>query len=486
MPEHYIALKIVFWEYPIVAVMFSCFYIAAVTFILKLLVAPFYWQRVVSELKNLTARKKSILKDMDSFSIIIPAYNEEKTILQTVFSCVAQAWQPEQIVIVDDGSTDDTSQLLIAEFGFTKVTNTKNGLYKKISKLAKSKLVGSRVVEIWASGKIILVRTVNGGKGKAMNTGLLFCTAPYVCVLDADTIPDRRGFELLIAPMVKDKTVALTSGRNQFINGCRVERGGVVKSGFSKNPLLISQTVEFFKDLAVKALRNSFGAQTVLVGNFSAYRVSEIENLGGFAGRGLTEDYDYNLEVHRQRLKGRNLRAISVLNARGWTQAPYSISGFFSQRSRWGAGVLDSMIRQRDIVFNRKAGLFGMVFMPLQWLRVITFTFLFWLNYIVLPTIIYLSFTDPFVAIIFKDIILFFYLPVFIYQRVIEFSLMIAVDWKYIRSYNKLSEYFFLMLWNATGGLIYEELRGLSMLSGYFKTLLGTAKWGKSERTKVD
>jgi len=412
------------------------------------ILGPIYWSRVYTNLrdlhivKNLKTAKKPV-------SVIIAAYNEERTILKTIEACNAQTWKPRKIIIVDDGSKDRTSHVIITRY---KLRETNRNVFE--------------------GSNIILIRKKNAGKDMALDTGLSYVDTAFFCIFDADTIPDRDGIELLVSPMVRDRNVHITSGRNQFIGGFT-------------NPLMFSQTVEFFNDSAIKAFRNSLNAQTVLIGNFSAYRTNKVFELKGFSNRGLTEDFDYNYEVHETRGYGKSVKIVSVLTARGWTAAPHSLSGFMAQRSRWSAGILFSLKRRSHSLFNSSIGYFSMMMIPLQWYKIITFPIFFIVNYIVLPILFTTWIINPTIHTLLFSVFVFYFLPSYVYEYILEPSIMACLDWYFIGSYENKRTYIGLIIWKMCFGYLYEAVKAYCTFFGYVRAILGTTKWGKSERITV-
>ena len=284
--------------------------------------SPWYWSKSIDEFESLNALKERArkYKDIPKIAVVIPAFNEEKTIVQTIRSCQHQNWKPRQIIIIDDGSTDKTAELVINRF------NLKRRFYVKQKPRLPQK---GAVTAIYSNGIITLISKVNAGKSYALNLGFDYInrSTEYACIFDADTISHEEGVMGLIYPMVEDRDLVLTSGRNQIVNGCHVIDGKVVQVGVTKNPLILSQIREYLVDLVSKAFGNSLDAQAVLIGNFSGYRIDAVYKLNGFADRGMTEDYDYNFHVHAEKVG--KIRAI--LTAQGWTQGPHSLSGVFNQ-----------------------------------------------------------------------------------------------------------------------------------------------------------
>jgi len=305
-------------------------------------------------------------------------------------------------------------------------------------------------------------------------------------VLDADTIPDPDGIMLLVYPMIEEKQLMITSGRNQFVNGSVVE-DGVVKEPIipTDSFLLVSQTREFFRTNSAKAFFNTINAQMTLVGNFSCYRKEIILKLDGFADRGLTEDCDFNMDAHR--LKGRvpGISIKSEVLARGWTQAPYTLGGVFHQRVRWAGGIFGCYLKYKDMTFKPKYGFVGMYAIPLYWLQILMFPANFLINVLGIPIGLYLNRYSATGQLLVKDFLLWYYVLAFILFFFFEVLVFNYLDWKFIRSYEKKWDYIYTTAFHLLTGWIFETILMAYSAVGYWRTLAGYGTWGKAERTAV-
>jgi cellulose synthase/poly-beta-1,6-N-acetylglucosamine synthase-like glycosyltransferase len=463
---------------------FNCF--VMIGFLIWLFPFSFYyWSKAINEFESLNALRDRARKhkDIPKVAVVIPAFNEEKTIVQTIRSCQLQSWKPSQIIIVDDGSTDGMLDLLVKEF---KLVRKNNLTFPQT--LRQKGIVEAR----YSNGNITLISKENAGKGFALNCGFDEIdrrSIEYACIFDADTIASPEGIMGLVYPMVEDKDLVLTSGRNQVINGCQVLDGEVINVGITWNPLILSQIKEYINDLVSKAFGNAIDASTVLIGNFSAYRVDVVyhPSVQGFDNRGLTEDYDYNFGIQACRKIRRDdeskgdWKVRTILNAQGWTQAPHSLSGIYNQRLRWSGGILDTLMRGWDAWLLRPMR----TITTFHLIKALIFPVMFVANFLLIPFAIYFWLTHPEGHLI-KDLVLYFYLPAYVIRFVLETVLHNYIDWKYIRNYEKPSTYVFLALVKMAFGYVYNSILLVCNAVACWRLFKGTGKWGKMERTKVD
>jgi len=438
-----------------------------------------YWLSLIGEMNRMDRLRTEarMHEDIPDITVVIPAYNEEKTVIQTIYACRKQTWKPKKIVIIDDGSTDETAKLIVKEFNLELVPPM--GFRFRLPQKGE-------VRDTYTNGNdITLISKENAGKSYALNLGFEFAKTKYACIFDADTVVHPEGVMMLVYPMVKNENLAITSGINHMISGCEVYGGEIKKVGLPSNPLVLAQAAEFFFDMGIKGFRNTLNAQTVLVGNFSCYKTDVVMDLNGFAERGLTEDYDYNLDVHRLKMKGRKIDILSILTATGWTQGPFTLKGLLNQRSRWYGGILDSTIRQRDITFNKSAGAIGTMLIPMKWYKTAMFPLYMFMKMFEIPLLIYFWHLSELGSYVIGTILLFYYLPAFLYKAVLETGIFIGLDIIFIKSYVDKKNYVKLALLNVFFGLIYELILMSCAAWGYWKVFKKSSDWGKSDRITI-
>ncbi|MGE0129300.1 MAG: glycosyltransferase [Blastocatellales bacterium] len=255
-------------------------------------------------------------------SVIIAAYNEEKVIAQTIHSLLASDYPRFEIIVVDDGSPDGTSEVVREQFA--------------------------------AESRVRLLTKTNGGKAEALNFGLQFVQGEIVVALDADTIfpPQTVG---ALARRFDDPRVGAIAGN--------------AKVGNRINLVTRWQALEYIT--AQNLDRRAFAALnciTVVPGAVGAWRRDLLKQLGGFASDTLAEDQDLTLKVRKL-----GYRIGYEEDAVAWTEAPDTVRGLAKQRFRWSFGTLQCMWKHRDALFNSRYGALGFVAMPNVWIFQILF-----------------------------------------------------------------------------------------------------------------
>jgi cellulose synthase/poly-beta-1,6-N-acetylglucosamine synthase-like glycosyltransferase/peptidoglycan/xylan/chitin deacetylase (PgdA/CDA1 family)/spore germination protein YaaH len=251
--------------------------------------------------------------DLPPCAVIIPAFNEARVIVGTIQSILASTRPPAEVVVVDDGSADETYETVTATFA--------------------------------GDARVKAYRKANAGKAAALNYGLARTDAPIVVALDADTLFEPDTIEHLTAHFV-DPTIGAVAGN--------------AKVGNRINVLTRWQALEYItsQNLDRRAF-DRLNCMTVVPGAVGAWRRTLVLEAGGFSADTLAEDADLTLAMLR-----RGTRVIYDDRAIAWTEAPDSVSGLLKQRFRWVFGTLQAAWKQRDTLGRARFGTLGTVALP--------------------------------------------------------------------------------------------------------------------------
>ncbi len=251
-------------------------------------------------------------------TVLVAAYNEAKVIESTLRSLVASRYPVLEFLVVDDGSTDGTGDI--------------------VDRLAHT-----------LDPRIRVVRQANGRKPAALNTGLRAAAGDVVVTVDADTQahPDLVGS--LVRHFEADPYGTLAAV------------AGVVRVGNRRLNLLTRwQGLEYVSLIGVeRAAHDLLGAITIVPGACSAWRRQAVIVAGGFSDATLAEDNDLTLTLHRLGWRvTQDDRALAV------TEAPEDVDSLLRQRRRWVFGSLQATVKHRDMVFRPRHGWLGMLVLP--------------------------------------------------------------------------------------------------------------------------
>jgi len=239
-------------------------------------------------------------------SVIIPAYNENKNIRGTIYSVLKNKALPREIIVVDDGSTDDTAE--------------------KVKEIQKE-LSNSPI-------KLILIQVENGGKAKALNTGINIAKSNIIIAIDGDTIISRNAIANLVRHF-KNKEVGAVTGK------IHIARRKNILEKFQSLEYIISQNIE-------KKAFASINAINVVSGAIGAWRKSDVINSGGYSQDTLVEDQDLTLAILSQGKK-----IIYEPKAIVYTEAPGTLKDFLKQRFRWVFGTMQCFWKYKRNIRKR-------------------------------------------------------------------------------------------------------------------------------------
>jgi len=342
------------------------FYFLAVNSIyLLLLILSIIGSRQRNELWNI--KKATLLFAHDllpSISIIAPAYNEEKSIIESVTSLLNLKYPKYEVIVVNDGSKDRTIETLIEHFGlerrhprFKPILNTRGlrGVYtcKDIPNL-------------------IVIDKQNGGKADALNMGINAARNDYVCGIDADSLLEEDALLKLMSVTLDDSKEHIALGGNIVpVNGCTVDRGKIEKRGLGKKGLVRFQTLEYLRAFTTGRVGwSKMHSLLIISGAFGLFSREAIIKTGGYltvSGQlkkdTVGEDMELVVRLTYEALRAKKeYRVEYVHNANCYTELPSDATSLFKQRNRWQRGLIDILHFHRNMLLNpryRQPGLIG-------------------------------------------------------------------------------------------------------------------------------
>ncbi|MEU4562029.1 glycosyltransferase [Actinoplanes sp. NPDC023936] len=245
-------------------------------------------------------------------SVIVPAYNEKEGIEAAVRSLATGDYPEIEVVVVDDGSTDGTADL----------------------------------VERMGLPNVRVVRVPNGGKPNALNTGVALARHDLIVTVDGDTIFEDDSIRRLVQPFA-DPTVGAVAGN--------------VKVGNRASMVALWQHIEYVIGFNLdRRLYETMNCMPTVPGAIGAFRREALAQVGGVSDETLAEDTDVTMALCRA-----GWRVVYEENAKAWTEAPTTLEQLYRQRYRWSYGTMQAMWKHRRSIFESGAsGRFGRVGLP--------------------------------------------------------------------------------------------------------------------------
>jgi cellulose synthase/poly-beta-1,6-N-acetylglucosamine synthase-like glycosyltransferase len=292
-------------------------------------------------------------------SILVPAYNESAGLPDAVRSLLAIEYPEFEVIVVNDGSTDDTLERLVDELGLVPVDAAGRDVVETELVLGYYRSPSDR--------RLLVVDKLNGGKADGLNAALNYSRYRYVCAVDADMVFARGSLARAMREIVRDpEVVGLTSYFENSRDPAASLPDGVHFVGPDTRPLFAFQSFDY--------LRAFFGTRTgwarlnfmlCAAGAFQIWRRDLVEDLQGWSRSFTCEDIEFTFRVHQvMRQRGNPYRIACLPDCVGVTEGPDSMRKLVSQRERWQRVILETWWANKRMLFNPRYGAVGTLGMP--------------------------------------------------------------------------------------------------------------------------
>ena len=289
-------------------------------------------------------------------TIVVPAYNEEVTVVQTVKSLLSLDYRLYEIVVVDDGSKDETSRMMIEGYNMHPV---RRPLHRSIPCQHEEFIYESHEQKV----PLTLIRKKNGGKADALNMGINAAQYPYFICMDADSVLQYDSLKKLVVPVLEEENVVAVGGTVRPSNDVELSDGRVVKYRLPKNILACMQLLEYDRSfLASRILFDKFNGSLIISGAFGMFKKETVIAAGGYDHGTMGEDMELVVKLHNYCLTNQIPYSIKyATDAVCWTQVPEKLGDLKKQRKRWHLGLFQTMWKHRKMMANRKYGAVGFI-----------------------------------------------------------------------------------------------------------------------------
>jgi len=409
-----------------------------------------------------------------SVSVIAPAYNEEKSIVDNARSLMSLQYLNIEIIIVNDGSKDNTLQRLIDNFQLKKIVYISN------YKIECKDIRGIYKSENKAFQKLIVIDKENGGKADALNAGINISSNDLITCIDVDCIIEQDAILKMVKPFLEetDKRVIASGGVVRVANNCDVGIGRINTVRFPNKLIAGFQVLEYLRAFILGRMAWSrINGLLLISGAFGMFRKDLVIKVGGYDHNTVGEDMELVVRM-RKYMHDNNLGKYIVSfipDPLCWTEVPETFKVLGRQRNRWTRGTIETLAIHKELLFNPKYGLLGMVSYPywlfFEWLAPYVEVFgLFYffvliylhkVNWIFFFSLLGFVYTFAFMFTLFS--ILFEEVTFNAYKRKLDILKMIG-----LALIEPLFYHLFIMWWAAKGNI------------SYFK---GEKAWGKMDRT---
>ncbi len=427
-------------------------YFLAVNFIYALMMV-FSWIKI----KKFQLRSIETDKELPAVSFIIPAYNEASLIVETIQTYLSLPQEKKEIIVIDDGSQDQTIRLLQTMFQLRKCPDDEM-LFQSITR-----------------PELKILKAPHSGKAQALNFGISHSSYDLICTMDADTIPDAKGVEACLSSFKRNKKLIAAGGVIQVLSA-QVLKNNLPLVSRGKEWVNRFQRIEYLRTFVCERLGWSYLGSTLLIsGAFCMLKKDALKKIGGFSHRSITEDFDMIVRLRRA-YPGRDHQFKILPVTTCYTQVPKTIPHLSRQRMRWQMGLVQTLLQNSGLFFRPSHGILGLVTIPYFWLVEAFSPVVVFMAYLLLPFALIQGWVSLDHAAIYLGLGLFFNLFITIVG--------IQLDIKYV-SHQKN--------WTMARGILdtllihfgYKQLNTWWRLNALLRSLSKNQKWGEKPREEI-
>ncbi len=402
-------------------------------------------------------------------TLLVPGYNEQATIVESVRSLLTLQYPELEIIVINDGSKDETLQRLIVAFDL-----------KLIQKALPRRVDYKPVRGVYGTPRLpglLVVDKENGGKADALNAALDLARHTLVCSVDADSLLDAESLLKAVRPFIDepDETAAV-GGTIRVVNGCEVHAGQVIEVRAPRKLVELFQSVEYIRAFLMARMSwTRSKTVTIISGAFGIFHRERLLAMGGYAHGTVGEDMELIVRMHRHSQEtGEPLRVWHVPDPVCWTEAPDTLKVLGRQRTRWQRGLCETLWRHRKMIGSPRYGSVGMYSLPQFLFFDVISPVLEMLGLLLVPlcTIIGILSIDFFIA---------YCALVFGFGICLSLGAFVIAEFS-LRRHGRISD----IWWMGFGAIVenfgYRQLNSVWRVMGIWQFFKGKQGWGDMQR----
>ena len=299
---------------------------------------------------------------LPGISVIAPAYNEAANIIENVRSMLSIHYNALELIVINDGSKDDSLQKLIIAYDLYKINVFVNEQIptKKIKGIYKSNHL--------AFSKLLVVDKENGGKADALNAGVNIAANAYIVCVDVDCVLEQDALLKMIKPFLEETKVGViaSGGVIRIANNCRIENGRLLEINLPRKFLPRVQTLEYIRAFLLGRMAWSrLNGLLLISGAFGAFDKEIVIRCGGYNIKTVGEDMELIVRMRRYMEETKQPYKVTFIpDPLCWTEAPDTLKILGRQRNRWTRGTIETLKMHRVMFFNPRYGILGMLSYP--------------------------------------------------------------------------------------------------------------------------
>ena len=402
-----------------------------------------------------------------SYSIIVPVYNEENEIGEAIHSLLQQQYGDYEIIVVNDGSTDNTLDYLKNTFD----------LYKS-DRHVSNKLDHEPIRNVYASKSypnVFVVDKLNGQRADAMNAGLNAARKDLFCAVDGDSILEHDVLLKMLRSFANDEKTIAVGGIIRVANGCQFDKGELKKVRTPTSFIALVQVIEYIRSfLFGRTGWEYFNGLILISGAFGVFDRKAVLNVGGYYSDAIGEDFELTVKLHKY-YKDNNIPHKITFQPEPvcWTEVPDTWAELSNQRNRWQRGLFQTLWRFKSMLFNPKYGFVGMVSMPFYFLFELLGPVVELLGYIIITILLFTGLLPPQTGLL-------FFIVAVLFGVILSVTSLLCDELTYgqyprPKDLLKLS---FVSIFETFG---YRQLHTWWRIKGMFKFIRGDMTWSTKQ-----
>ncbi len=406
-------------------------------------------------------------------SIIVPAFNEEETIVENVRSIISLNYPEFDVIVVNDGSKDRTLEKLKESFN---LTDSSRSIQRDLDTEPTKNLYDSLDYS-----NLVVVDKENGGKADALNAGINASHYPLVCNIDADSLIEGQALLRIVEPFTQDWRVVAAGGTIRIANESVIRGGFVEKVKLSSNYLVRMQVVEYLRAFLFGRVGwASINGLLIISGAFGVFRKKHIIEAGGYSKETVGEDMELVLRLNRMMKKAKRDYKVTFLpDPVCWTQVPEDATSLSKQRRRWQRGLGESLLMNKELFFNPRYGLLGLIAYPFFFFVEFLGPIFELLGYAVFLLTIFLTYILGFPG---REIVLLFFITAILMGMLLS-TLSVVFEEMTFSKYPRLKDKLILILFGVLENFGYRQRHTFWRVRGIYDLLRKRKEWGEMKRS---
>jgi len=400
-------------------------------------------------------------------SVLMPAYNESRNIVDSVKSMLQLHYPEFEIIVINDGSKDDTAERLKAAYKMTEVS------FEPSNSLPCKNVRGIYVSKTHRN--LIMIDKQNGGKADALNAGVNYSRYPLFCALDADSVLDNESILKISRAFIEEPDIIAAGGIIRVINGCRIEAGEVVSIDLPASALAKFQIIEYLRGfLFGRTGWSAINSMLIISGAFGIFKKKEIVEAGGYRSDTVGEDMELVVRLYNKYRPEKKMKIKFIPDPVCYTEVPEALGVLSRQRNRWQRGLIDSLLLNMNMLFNPRYGSVGLIAMPFFVFFEMLGPVIEFSGYIVFLVSLWLGIVN------YKFVLLFMMASISL--GIILSVSSILLEELTFKKYSSVSQASWLFLYSVLENFGYKQLNTYFRFRGTIDYILGNKHWGEMTR----